>query len=146
MDLISNVGCWIWITLSLQQVRRCRTSYKRAGISFLLYVHLQVELLSVGGRRWKRPGVGPRCLQVGQRLSTCFCTCLSAKVSTSSNSTRHLDTSLIDVDVQPTYARISVKGKVCLYFRFPWLLQWAASLAALSSTRCDLQDQTTRLK
>lgn len=26
---------------------------------------------------------------------------------------RHMDTSLIDVDVQPTYARVSVKGKVC---------------------------------
>ena len=25
---------------------------------------------------------------------------------------RHLDTSLIDVDVQPTYVRVTVKGKV----------------------------------
>lgn len=25
---------------------------------------------------------------------------------------RHMDTSLIDVDVQPTYARVNVKGKV----------------------------------
>lgn len=25
---------------------------------------------------------------------------------------RHMDTSLIDVDVQPTYARLNVKGKV----------------------------------
>jgi len=25
---------------------------------------------------------------------------------------RHMDSSLVDVDVQPTYARVTVKGKV----------------------------------
>jgi len=28
---------------------------------------------------------------------------------------RHMDTSLIDVDVQPTYIRVTIKGKVGVY-------------------------------
>ena len=36
---------------------------------------------------------------------------------------RHMDTSLVDIDVQPTYVRVSIKGKVCFLSEVSVLFQ-----------------------
>lgn len=71
-------------------------------------------------------------------LCTSLYTCQSIKVLTR-HPPRHLDTSLIDVDIQPTYARISVKGKVRPYFLFPQTITTVSQSSSTVATCCGLQ-------
>ena len=55
------------------------------------------------------------------QTSMCVCVCVCVCV-------RYMDTTLIECDVQPTYVRLKIKGKVCMYTLHPLIIQHIFSL------------------